>query len=146
MERRRQKAVETVRAETNATAASLRGELVDRLQDAEARAAAAEKAATDAKEESEKLRVQMEETTAKYEETLTENKALKQEMFNEASWGEKPTAERILAKSLGPVPKNFPRMDVKLEEGEGGISKPSTDGPPLGPPTESKNTTTNAEA
>jgi hypothetical protein len=29
---------------------------------------------------------------------------------------------------------NFPRMDVKLEEGEGGISKPEDDGPLLGPP------------
>ena len=136
MERRRQKAVETARAETNASAASLRGEIVDRLQDAEERAAVAEKTASESKEEAETLRAQLAETTAKYEATLADNKALKQDMLNEASWGEKPVAEKILGMSLGPVPKNFPRMDVKLEEGEGGISKPSSDGPPLGPPKE----------
>lgn len=136
MERRRQKAVESARAETNAVAASLRGELVDRLQTAEERAAACEEAATGAKEEAERLRAELAEMTAKYEATLAVNKELKQDMLNEASWGEKPSAERMLGMSLGPVPKNFPRMDVKLEEGEGGISKPDTDGPPLGPPEE----------
>lgn len=134
LERRRQKAVETARAETNAAAASLRGEIVDRLREAEERAALAEKAAEEAKDEVGKLRAQLAETTAKYEATVAENKALKQDMLNEASWGEKPAAERILGMLLGPVPKNFPRSDVKLEEGEGGISKPSSDGPPLGPP------------
>jgi hypothetical protein len=105
MERRRQKAVELARAETNAAAASLRGEIVERLQEAEERAAAAEAAAAEARGEAEKLRAQLAETAAKYESTLGVNKALKQDMLNEASWGEKPAAERILGMSLGPVPK-----------------------------------------
>jgi len=36
--------------------------------------------------------------------------------------------------TLGAVPKSFQRKDVLLEEGEGGISKIPSDGPPLGPP------------
>lgn len=134
LEQRRQRAVEAARAETNAAAASMRGELAAQLREAEWRAAGAEKAAEEARDEAERLRAQLAETTAKYDAAAGENKALKQDMLNEASWGEKPAAGRILGMSLGPVPKNFQRSDVKLEEGEGGISKLSSDGPPLGPP------------
>ena len=122
-ERRRAREVESTRAATNAKAANLRGDATKRALAAEARAAAAEAKL----EEAIAREAAAEARAAAAVEAAAASEAARVDMRRaaeaEASWGQTTrNAERLLAAELGPVPKNFPRADVQLAEGEGGLS------------------------
>ena len=51
----------------------------------------------------------------------------KEAALKESSWAQDPAMESMMALSVGPVPKNFPRADATLVDGEGGLSAPTKD-------------------
>ena len=58
---------------------------------------------------------------------MEERRVLKEAALKESSWAQDPAMESMMALSVGPVPKNFPRADATLVDGEGGLSAPTED-------------------
>ena len=127
MELRKGREVETARAEAIATAATFRGDVQQRLAKQTARAEDAEKERDEARAEIARLVEELEETRAKCAEAVEERRVLKEAALKESSWAQDPAMESMMALSVGPVPKNFPRADATLVDGEGGLSAPTED-------------------
>ena len=127
MELRKGREVETARAEAIATAATFRGDVQQRLAKQTARAEEAEKERDEARAEVARLVEELEETRAKCAEAVEERRVLKEAALKESSWAQDPAMESMMALSVGPVPKKFPRADATLVDGEGGLSAPTKD-------------------
>ena len=127
IELRKGREVETARADAIATAATFRGDVQQRLAKQTARAEDAEKERDEARAEIARLVEELEETRAKCAEAVEERRVLKEAALKESSWAQDPAMESMMALSVGPVPKNFPRADATLVDGEGGLSAPRED-------------------
>jgi len=116
LEQRKQRAVEEARAEANAAAATLRGELSARLQEAEERARAAESAVATAIAEADAARSLAAEATAEADHFREENRQLKRHMFDESSFNQRPLAGEVLHKTVGPLPPGFNASSIAAED------------------------------